>query len=621
MFLQKITHPKDIQHFCVDELYVLSEEVRSRILEVLAQNGGHLASNLGIVELTIALHYCFSSPDDAFIFDTSHQTYAHKLLTGRQEQFTTLRQHKGISGFASPVESPHDHFFSGHAGTALSLALGMAQTRKNIEQHVIPILGDASFTCGLILEALNHIPKNLQRFLIILNDNNMAISYTVGNIRNILSRFINNPTANKAYHEVLSLIEKIPALGPILASQGKKIKESVKNLINNAASFFEHFGLAYIGPIDGHDIRKMIDTFSKLKNINQPTLVHVITKKGKGLDEAEANPTPYHGVKPFYNKERPKTLTTFPKEFGKILVEMAQKDPSLHVVCPAMIEGSCLTEFQKLFPDRCYDVGIAEGHCITYAGGMSYNRSLHIVISVYSSFLQRGFDNLFHDICMQNFPVIFAIDRAALSGQDGISHHGIYDMSFLMTMPNLIIAQPRDGQLLQELLSSAFSWEKPVAIRYPNKTTPSPTLPLQKRKPSQAEILAEGSDILLISVGHMVDIAYKVREILEKENLSCCIVDPIFIKPFDEKLFSSLLEKFPCVATIEEHSLIGGFASLFNSFVVQKMPMQVQILNYGIPDIFVHHGSSEDLLQEIGLDAKSIAEDILLKVKQESIIL
>ena len=622
MILEKIDQPDDLKLLSIDEINNLASEIRQKILSVLSSNGGHLASNLGIIELTLALHYSFSSPDDAFIFDTSHQVYTHKIITGRKKDFDMLRQFHGLSGFSHPLESDHDHFFSGHAGTALSLALGMSKTRDHdrSDNHIIPILGDASFNCGLTLEALNNIPKNMKRFIVILNDNNMAISNSVGNFRNILSRLINNPKANKTFTDIISFIGKIPSLGPSLALQGQKLKESIKNLINTSASFFEHFGLSYVGPIDGHDIKKMIDTFSKLKNLNSPAFVHVLTTKGKGMEIAETYPTLYHGVKPFdlpSGKFYPvKNVTTFPKEFGKIMVQMAKEDEHLQILCPAMIEGSSLNEFKKLYPDRCIDVGIAESHCVTYAGGMALKSPFNIVVCIYSTFLQRAFDNIFHDICMQNLSVVFAIDRASLCGPDGISHHGIYDLSFLFSMPNLIIAQPRDGQLLADLFSSAFAWKSPVAIRYPNKPTTIAANITKIRKPAKAEILFHGEDIAIIAVGHMCETAIQIKDILANDKITCCVIDPIFLKPFDEDLFSDILEKFPIIATIEEHSIINGFGSIFNSFVVQKGSLSVQVINYGLPDKFIYHGNSDKLIKEAGLDAKSIAKDLLVKTKK-----
>ncbi len=419
-------------------------------------------------------HYVFDSPDDKFIFDVSHQTYPHKLLTGRQKLFPKIRQFKGLCGFAHPKESPHDHFFAGHAGTALSLALGVAKNRDLTKRHdyILPILGDASLTCGVTLEALNNIPKDLQRFIVILNDNNMSISHNVGAITKILSRLLNNPTSNRMYHEFEMLLAKI---GPAVAKQGFKIKESIKNLVSTAP-FFEQFGLSYVGPIDGHDTSKLIATLQELREATQPTLLHVLTVKRQGMETATQNPISWHGCKPF-DKVTGKFLAshlskpTFPQIFGQHLLKMADNDPSLVTVTPAMPAGSCLDEFMQKFPERCLDVGIAEGHSVTYCGGIAYGKKMKVVASIYATFLQRALDNLFQDVCLQELPVVFAVDRAGISGPDGSTHHGIYDISFLNAMPNMVICQPRNGKVLRELLESAFSWGRPAAIRYPNMAT------------------------------------------------------------------------------------------------------------------------------------------------------
>jgi 1-deoxy-D-xylulose-5-phosphate synthase len=484
--LQQIRSPKDLQSLTLPELKIVAEEIRQTIIDVLSVNGGHLGSNLGIVELSIALHYVFHSPEDIFLFDVSHQTYPHKLLTGRGDKFHRIRQFKGLCGFSHPKESAHDHFFAGHAGTALSLALGTAKTRdlSGGSEHVIPILGDASLTCGLTLEALNNIPKDLKNMIVVLNDNNMSISRNVGAISHILSRFLSNPTSNKILYEVESFLSKIPNLGGFLAKKGHKIAESLKNLVSTAP-FFEQFGLSYVGPIDGHDIGKLIDVLTALKNSPHPILLHVLTTKGKGLATAIDNPTPFHGCKPFDKTTGLFHISsqkqTFPQIFGKHLSKMADEDPSLIAVTPAMPAGSCLEELMQNHPDRCLDVGIAEGHAVTFCGGMALSKKYKVLCSIYSTFLQRALDNLFHDVCLQELPVVFAIDRAGISGPDGSTHHGIYDMSFLQAMPNMVICQPRDGHVLKELLESAFSWNRPVAIRYPNMTTDVEEKPLKER--------------------------------------------------------------------------------------------------------------------------------------------
>lgn len=580
-FLHRISDPSDLREFSIKELETLAEEIRHRIIEVLSVNGGHLTSNLGIVELTIALHRVFHSPVDSLIFDVSHQCYPHKLLTGRAQRFSKIRQYHGLCGFCHPKESPHDQFFSGHAGTALSLALGVAKSRdlNHGQEHVIPILGDASLTCGLSLEGLNNIPQGLSRFIVVLNDNARAISESVGNIKNVLSH---------------------------AAETGPQC-------------FFEDFGLSYIGPIDGHDIGQLIETFEALKNRQTPVLVHVMTVKGKGMPIAIANPTSYHGVKPFdlcsgKFLPSPSKLATFPKIFGRHLLQMAEEDPNLVVITPAMAAGSCLDDFQARYPDRCIDVGIAEGHAVTFAGGMAKAKNKKVVACIYATFLQRALDNVFQDVCMQDSSVLFALDRSFISGPDGSTHHGIYDIAFLNAMPNMIIAQPRNGQVLKELLESAFSWKKPAAIRYPNLETDESDLPLQERIPGAGEVLVQGHSVLLIGVGHHCATALRIRELLAPSGIDATVVDPVFVKPLDVNMFNSLLLEHSLVVTIEEHAVNAGFGMIFNSFLVQNGWREVEVLNFGVPDHFVQFGSHSELMREIGLDAESIASRILQEV-------
>ncbi len=608
---------QNLSELTLAELEELAAEIRSRIIEVLSVNGGHLSSNLGVVELTLALHRVFDSPKDKFIFDVSHQTYPHKLLTGRGGRFDQIRKYKGLCGFAHPKESEHDHFYAGHAGTAFSLALGVAKSRDldRGEEYVLPILGDASLTCGLTLEALNNIPKNLPRFIAVLNDNAMSISKNVGNIKNVLSRLLSNPLSNQIYQETQNLLGKIPGCGPILEKLGQKFTESMKNLVS-PATFFEEFNLSYVGPIDGHDIAKLIETFESLKNTTRPVLVHVMTVKGKGMPIAIANPTSYHGVRPFdlcsgKFLPSPTTKPTFPKIFGRHLLKMANEDPNLICITPAMPAGSCLDEFMQQHPDRCLDVGIAEGHAVTFAGGIAHDRKKKVVACIYATFLQRALDNVFHDVCMQESPVVFALDRAFLSGPDGSTHHGIYDIAFLNAMPNMIIAQPRDGHVLKELLQSSFDWGKPCAIRYPNLETDEPDLPLQQRIPGKAQVLMQGKDLLIIALGHTCQTAMKVREILFRQGITTTIVDPVFIKPLDFELFTHLLSTHPFVATIEEHSLNGGLGLIINNFLVQNGIREAEVLNFGVPDMWVQFGSNTELMQELGLDPESIAQRIL----------
>lgn len=617
--LPSILSPQDVKKLSLSSLHRLAEEIRQRIIEVMSINGGHLASNLGAVELTIALHKVFDSPQDKFIFDVSHQTYPHKIITGRNAKFDTIRQHKGLCGFSHPKESPHDHFLAGHAGTALSLALGVAKNRDltKRQEYVIPIIGDATLTCGMSLEALNNISRDLKRFIVILNDNNMSISKNVGAITHILSRILSNPTTHKIYQELDTLVSKIPSLGSALSKHGHKITESVKNLVSPAA-FFEEFGLSYIGPIDGHDIKKMIDVFEGLKDSNWPVIVHVLTNKGQGMEEAIKNPVSYHGAKPFNIDTgkflpNPATKPTFPRVFGEQMVKMAENDPSLLVVTPAMSAGSMLDEMMKKFPERCLDVGIAESHAITFCGGIAYGKRMKVVASIYSTFLQRAFDNLFHDVCLQEIPVVFAIDRAGLAGPDGSTHNGVYDISFLNAMPNMVIAQPRNGHVLRELLESAFSWGRPAAIRYPNIPTDDPNEPLTHREMGKGEVLVEGSGLLIIGLGHMNYTALKVREQLLKYDIHATVYDPVFVKPLDTDLLCRLLLTHDKVVTLEEHSLISGMGSIINHFLMSHGYNNIQMLNIGIPETFVEQGSHAQLHDELGLSAEKVAERIVVR--------
>lgn len=625
MILSTIQSPEDLKSLSFKELETLTEELRLRIIEVMAINGGHLASNLGSVELSIALHKCFNSPVDKFIWDVSHQTYSHKLLTGRNDRFHKIRQFEGLCGFSNPKESVHDHFYAGHAGTALSLALGVAKTRDlhKEENFIIPIIGDATLTCGMSLEALNNISKNLKKFIVILNDNRMSISHNVGAITHILSRIISNPTTDKIFHEIDSLVSKIPSFGEAISKHGHKLNESLKNLFSPAA-FFEQYGLSYIGPIDGHDVKKLCDTFEAIKTCEWPVILHILTNKGHGMEEARKNPISYHGAKPFNpstGKFLPTTSSqpTFPKIFGSHILSMAEEDPSIVAITPAMSAGSCLDEFMKTYPDRCLDVGIAESHAVTFSGGVAYGGKTKVVTSIYATFLQRGLDNLFHDVCLQELPVIFAIDRAGISGPDGSTHHGIYDISFLNAMPNMVITQPRNGQLLRELLSSAFSWQRPAAIRYPNLPTSDTDYDLNLRSLGKAEILVEGSELLIVALGHTCATALQVREKLLEDGIKATVVDPIFVKPLDEELFKTLIQNHSMVVTIEEHSVISGLGAIFNNFLMRNGLGYIRVINFGVPEIFVEQGSHKELMHSIGLSPEKIYESILTQIEAFSI--
>ena len=569
--LNEIQSPKDLKALSIDELKNLSVLIKERIIDVMSKNGGHLASNLGSLELSIALHVVFDSPFDKLLFDTSHQAYTHKILTGRNARFETIRKYQGLSGFTSPDESPHDHFFAGHAGTALSLALGVAKARDlSCENfHVLPVIGDAAFTCGLTLEALNNIPKDLSRFLIILNDNGMSISQNVGAITDILK------------------------------------SKDLKNL-------FKHYHLEYLGPYDGHNLDEIITVLRHVKDRPKPVILHLLTQKGHGMAQAAHDPVCYHGVKPF-DKEtgtsQSSSATTFPKLFGQIALELSHHHEQLVTLTPAMAVGSSLVELMKTYPNRCLDVGIAEGHCVTFAGGIARDRSKKVLVSIYATFLQRALDNLFQDVCLQNAPVIFALDRAGLAGGDGATHNGIYDIGFLKGMPNLMIAQPRDGSVLRDLLFSAIEYDQPIVIRYPNLPTELRVSPLHQRRIGKGEVLKQGVSIAIIAVGHHVSTAFNVSNILKEEGLDITIVDPIFLKPLDEKLLKNLIETHSLIVTIEEHVLSNGFGEIINSFVASQ-ETRPHVINFGIGETFPEQGSYSELIKEVGLDAKTIAKKI-----------
>lgn len=619
--LDQISSPEDLKKLSYADLPLLAEQMRHKIISVLKQTGGHLASNLGIIELTIALHYVFSSPEDKFIFDVGHQTYPHKLITGRNDlQFSRIRHDHGLSGFTSPLESTHDLFFSGHAGNALSLALGMAKaTPQKSRSHILPILGDAAFSCGLTLEALNNIHADLGKFIVILNDNNMSISQNVGAMSQSFSRWIHHPKMSLFSKNMDKWLIKIPRYGNGIAKRWHRLSLCLKSLFC-PIPIFEQFGLAYVGPIDGHNIKKLISVLRTVQDLPFPILLHVCTTKGKGLEIAQENPSQYHGVSANFTTTEEisqlpivKPPMTYPDVFGEAICQLGTTIPNLHVVTPAMSLGSRLEMFKEKFPDRFIDVGIAEGHAITLSAGIAKTQT-PVICSIYSTFLQRAVDNIFHDVCMQGLPVILAIDRAGLAYADGCSHHGIYDLGILRMMPNLVICQPRSATVLQQLLFSSIYWDSPVAIRYPNipslQRDPLSTDVKTRRSPGTGEILAQGEDILIIALGHMCSAALAIHAHLLTQGISATVVDPVFIKPFDNNLFGILLMHHTRVVIIEEHAMRGGLASEFNDFL-STYSFKIDVLHFAVPDAFIPHGDKESLLKKTGLHVETMIKRIL----------
>lgn len=580
--LSEIQTPQEL-HFCsFDELKQLSQEIRSYIIDVMKENGGHLASNLGMVELTLAMHHVFSSPTDHFLFDVSHQTYTHKLLTGRYKKFPSIRKYQGLSGFASPQESEHDLFFSGHAGTALAQALALARTRKagfELEDtHVLCVLNDASLSCGLTLEAMNHVSSTLKNFIIILNDNGMSISHPTGNLAEMLQT---------------------------------KDTETL-------SKFFSCYHLKYQGPFDGHDIEQMSLTLKNNRNKNFPTILHVKTLKGKGFPPAELCPETWHGAQPIHfapsptqahTQENKPKKSTFPKIFGQHILSQASLGENIFAITPAMSIGSCLEEFQRKFPSQFFDAGIAESFAVTFAGALAKKSGYKVVCSIYATFLQRSLDNVFQDVALQESPVIFAIDRSGFSTGDGVTHHGIYDLAFLFALPQVIICQPRNGKMLQLLLNMAFTGlGRAIFIRYPNlPTTMEEVTPPHL---GRGEVLLLGQEVLIVSLGHMYETAKELAQLLNSIGITPTILDPVFIKPFDEELLLDLLPTHHKIITIEEHVVNTGLGMIISTICTKHQQHHVSIQSFGVPDKFIQQGAYSELLKESCITAEHIFQSV-----------
>ncbi len=613
--LDQFEYPDKLKELSLEELNQLAEEIRVRLLEIGNQCGGHLASNLGVVELTIALHTIFSSPTDKLIWDTSHQCYVHKLLTGRRDQMFTIRQDNGLSGFANINESDHDIFGAGHASTALSAALGLAHARDilNRKNHVISIIGDASLSGGMAYEALNNIKHLKSPFICILNDNNMSISKPVGNMADYITKVRTSSTYNQIKENCEKLLDSIPLVGPSLFQIMEKIvdrsRDVVLNLNNNV--IFEEFGLRYIGPIDGHNIPLLIALLNYSKQSKEPVMLHIVTQKGKGHEPAEDNPIKYHGVKPNSPKKTTKKKQTFTEVFGKKVIDLATRHPNLVVITPAMTEGSGLKEYQAQFPDRFFDVGIAEEHSVTFAAGLARDGIIPI-LSIYSTFLQRGYDQIIHDVCLQNLPVIFTLDRAGLVGEDGPTHHGVFDYNYFLPIPNMIITAPKDGNELEQLLDAAMSWNAPTSIRFPKSSAesdhPLNNTPIELGK---AEVLHQSSkepDIVLVAAGHLAENAYSAALELEKKNVHVTVINLRFIKPFDKELLEKYFKCAKKIVIVEEGMGIGGISP----YLLSEFPQYgSKWSNIALPDHFQTHGTLATLRAEYQLDTNGILNHCL----------
>lgn len=620
--LDGIQSPSDLKKLDMDRLPVLAEEIREMIVDTVSCSGGHLASSLGAVELAIGVHYCFNAPEDIIIWDVGHQTYAHKVLTGRKDRFHTLRKIDGLSGFPNKYESEYDVFTTGHGSTSISTALGMAVARdiQNKSYKVIAIIGDASLAGGMAFEALNHAGHIRKNILVILNDNEMSISKSVGALSRYLNRIITAPRYNKIRKDVENLLRRVPRFGFRVIRAARRLEESIKSLLV-PGMLFEELGFRYFGPIDGNDVITVVHTLKNIINMNDPVVLHVITKKGKGYEFAEKLPEKFHGVSSFDVTTGEKTCArndikdemTFTRSFTEAIIDAAQKHEGIVAITAAMPEGTGLDKFAKVFPDRFFDVGMAEQHAVAFAAGLA-RAGLKPVVAIYSTFLQRSYDQLMHDVCLQNLNVTFMLDRAGLVGEDGPTHHGVFDMSYLRSFPNIIVMAPKDEKELKDMFMWAMSYnDGPVAIRYPRGSSYSFRLRSESNTPlelSKAETLKSGKDITILSVGYMSLVSLEAALLLKDEGIDCEVINARFIKPLDTELILSSILKTKRLISIEEGVVKGGFGSAVLEELINKIPKECVVKAIGLPDKFIEHGERRILLDRYGLSSEKIKEEI-----------
>ena len=610
MILEKITGPDDVKRLKLQELTVLAEEIRSFLIETTSHTGGHLASNLGVVELTIALFRVFDLPADKIIWDVGHQSYTHKILSGRKEFFDGLRQFGGLSGFPKRKESPFDAFDTGHSSTSISAGLGMAQGRDLLGENysVISVIGDGALTGGMAYEALNNAGRMKKNFIIVLNDNNMSISENVGG----MSTYLSNIRADEGYNllkkSVANTLSRIPRVGDDLVDALLKTKNSIKQFLV-PGMWFENMGITYLGPVDGHDIRGLVRIFREAKKIDHAVVIHVLTKKGKGYLPAEKNPAAFHGVEPFDiatgKPLKEKQYPSYTDVFSREICRIAEENPRLVAVTAAMPDGTGLKRFAKLYPKRFFDVGIAEEHAVTSAAGMAA-AGLKPVVAVYSSFLQRAYDQIVHDVCIQNLPVVFCVDRAGLVGSDGETHQGIFDLSYLSSIPNMTVMAPKNLWELQQMLHFAVKYDGPIAIRYPRgqayRGLKDALAPVEYGK---SEILFEESRIALLAVGSMVSTAEHIRSKLKEEGCPCSLVNGRFVKPVDTAVVDHLVKNHRYLVTLEENVLRGGYGEQITDYVQKHYP-GIRVVNIALPDAYVEHGNVSVLRNTLGIDSDSV---------------
>jgi len=615
-YLNHIDSPADLKKVPRKDLPIVAEELRDYMLSVIAKIGGHLASSLGAVELTIALHYLFDTPRDKIVWDVGHQAYGHKILTGRRDRFPTIRQYGGISGFPVRDESPYDTFNVAHAGTAISGALGMAVARdlKGEDFHVVAVVGDAGLTTGLTLEGINNLGTLKKKMIVILNDNKMSISPNVGAFAGYLNRIVHGQAYNRLREEVEKMIRSVPRLGPRLLKLSKDLVETAKSMLIPGL-VFEELGFEYIGPINGHNLEELMDVLSKAKKRPGPVMIHIVTQKGKGYEHAEQLPVKYHGVTPFdfstgaFHKGPP-VAPSYTSVFGKAICQIAEEDSRVVAITAAMGEGTGLDEFSKRFPDRFYDVGIAEQHAVTFATGLACE-DMRPVVAIYSTFLQRAFDQVMHDTCLMRAPVTFVLDRGGLVGADGPTHHGLYDLVYLPALPGIVVMAPKDENELRHMLYTAININGPAALRFPrgNGMGVAMDAELKALEIGKAEILREGSDIGILALGSMVYPCLEAAARLEALGIHATVINARFVKPLDEELICCLAAEKQFLVTAEEGTDAGGFGSAVAT-LLQDKKIPASILRIAVPDRIIPHGAPNLLHAKYGLDVDGIFEKI-----------
>ena len=612
-YLDRINEANDIKKIEPEAYDALASEIRSFIIESVSEHGGHLASNLGVVELTMALHLCMDFPNDKLIWDVGHQAYTHKLLTGRKEDFSGMRTFGGMSGFPKHKESPCDAFDTGHSSTSISAALGYARARdlKGEDRTVVAVIGDGSLTGGMAYEALNNVSHLKSNMIIVLNDNKMSISENVGGLSKHLTALRTRESYMDFKMDVEKKLKQIPHVGDSVARSVKKSKDSIRQLFVKGG-FFEDFGIKYIGPIDGHDIKEMVRVLNALKRLNEPVVMHVVTQKGRGYVPAEQNPSAFHGVGSFdiaTGESLASKSLTYTSVFSKTICRLGKAHPDVVTICAAMPDGTGLIAFKKHFPGRFFDVGIAEQHAVTFAAGLAAG-GMHPFVAVYSSFLQRAYDQIIHDVCIQNLPVVFCVDRAGLVGADGETHQGIFDLSYLSMIPNMTVCAPKNKYELYDMLYFAYQYHGPIAIRYPRGSAyegfKNMRPPIEYGK---SELMFEGEKIALVAVGSMVQTAVQVREKLLDKGLNATVVNARFVCPLDTECLDRLSRDHQWIVTMEENVLKGGFGEACGDYLLAKHE-DVRLIHVGVPDVYVEHGGVDQLKKTLHMDADSIVERI-----------